>query len=179
MEGGRDRFSRPAPQNRAGRAELAHSRVRRKGDNIFLRKHIHKFFMSADDLRKERGGLLPLALFGDVAVIASAKRKDREKVRLVLEIITQPAPRGVVCRSNLREGRRAEPWIFADERGYLHRIHIADRPEAASPGVTITIRSQKVPPKPHLFSERGLDGLHNVEATRCLGGFIDSSRVLV
>src|SRR5258706_14767060 len=100
---------------------------------MFFCEHIHEFLMGADDLCKKCGRLLPLPFLCDVAVIASAKRKHREKVRLVLEIIAQPTPRGVVSPSHQWEGRWSVLGIFADERRYLHRIHIADRAKAASP----------------------------------------------
>src|SRR6266446_1910451 len=133
--------------------DIAKAQVRGKARDPFLSKRIHKFFMGADDLCEKRGGLLPLALPGDVTVISPAKREDREKMSFVLEIIAQPAPRRVIRRSNLRERHGAELWIFADKCRDFHGVHITDRPEAASPGVAVAVRREQIPPQSHLFLE--------------------------
>src|SRR5882762_8648737 len=114
--------------------------MRRKACDIFLCQRIRKLLMSINSLCKERSGLLPLPLPGDVTVVSPAKRKDREKMSFVLEIIAQPAPCNVIRRSNLRERRWAKLRIFSDECGDFHGIHVTDRPEAASPGITVAVR---------------------------------------
>ncbi len=120
--------------------DIAKAKAGGKARDPFLCKHIHKLFVGPGDLREKRGRLLPFAFLSEVAVISPAKRKNREKMRFVLEIMAQPAPCGVIGRSQLSEGRGTELRMFANECGYFHRIHKTDRTEASSPGITISIR---------------------------------------
>src|SRR5258707_15316813 len=100
--------------------DVGESEMRRKACDIFLCQHIRKLLVGINNLCKEGGGLLPLALPGDVTVISPAKRKDREKMSFVLEIIAQPAPCRVIRRSNLRERSWAELGMFSNEGRNFH-----------------------------------------------------------
>src|SRR5260370_6937374 len=112
--------------------DVGKSEMRRKACDIFLCQHIRKLLVGINNLCKEGGGLLPLALPGDVTVISPAKRKDREKMSFVLEIIAQPAPCSVIRRSNLRERRCTELGLSSHASTTFHCIHVTDRPEPAS-----------------------------------------------
>ncbi len=61
----------------------------------------------------------------------------------------------------------------------LHRVHVTDRAEAPSPGVTVAVRRQQIPPKFHLLFERWSDGLYEVLASGEFRGVIASSGVFV
>src|SRR6266481_2021351 len=135
--------------------------------------------MRANSLSKKSCRLLPLALSRDVTVVSPAKREDREKMSFVLEIIAQPAPCSGIRRSNLRERRWAELGIFYDECSDFHCIHVTDRSEAASPGITVAVRRQQVPPQFHLLLKRRCDGLHKVFTPREGRGIIEGPGILI
>src|SRR5260370_23722387 len=100
---------------------------------------------------REGGGVLPLPFFRDIGVVTAAKRENREKVRLIVEIGAQPAPGGVVSRCQLGERSGSKFRIACEKSRNFECVHIADRTEAATPGIAVSIRSEEVPPKPHLL----------------------------
>src|SRR6266404_3330089 len=67
--------------------------------DVFSRKPFHECLVGAYELGEKGGRLLPLTLPGDVAVVSSAERKNREQMSIVIEISAQPAPGGVISRS--------------------------------------------------------------------------------
>src|SRR5260370_13204188 len=107
--------------------------------------------MRIDELSQEGRSLLPLPFFSDIGVVTAAKRENREKVRLIVEIGAQPAPGGVISRYQLDERSGSKFRIACEKSRNFESVHIADRTEAATPGIAVAIRSEEVPPKPHLL----------------------------
>ncbi len=146
---------------------------------VFARERFGEKLMRERRLAEEARRLLPLALARDVGVVAAPVGEDREQVRLVLVVVAQPAPRLIVGARKLGERRGPELGVAREEGHDLHRVHVADRAEAAAPRVAVAVGLHQVPPQTHLLFQGRAQRVEDVPA---LGGFRrvpDEARVLV
>src|SRR5207237_3232233 len=83
--------------------------------NGLVFQRAHELQMRARGFAEEAAGLLPLTLFADVGIMTVAESEGVEQMALVLKVMTQPPPRGVVRRQELRQRRRAELRMRGEE----------------------------------------------------------------
>src|SRR5580658_5301398 len=123
------------------------------------RKTFHSFFfqrfyeheMGTHHLSEKGCSLLPFPFFCYVAVVASSEREYGQQVGLIVEVPSQPRPCGKVSGSKLRKRSGAEIRVLSEKRRNLHGVHVTDCAQAPSPGITVAVGRQQIPPEFHLF----------------------------
>src|SRR5437870_1517808 len=113
-------------------------------------------------------GLLPLALWSNVAVVSASEGKYVQQVVAGLIVVFQPLPGRAVSAGQLRQRRRTKLRMPRQKRNNFHGVDIAHGPQAPSPWVSVAVGRQQVPPCPHLRLERRLERLHQVSAANVL-----------
>src|SRR5437016_3532633 len=152
---------------------------RRKRCDLFIRKSAHESRLCQRTLAEKVYRLLPFAFACDVCIIAAAKRKDRQRVTLVVIVMAQPAPGLIVSAGKLFERCRPKLRMRPEEADDFHRVHVADGTRAAAPRVTITVGQDQIPPQLHLLFKRRAHRIENVFSIRGFGGFPNEPRILV
>src|SRR5580700_8395249 len=121
--------------------------------------------MGTDHLSEKGCSLLPFPFLCYVAVVASSEREYGQQVGLIVEVPSQPRPCGKISGRKLRKRSGPEIRVLSEKRCNLHGVHVADRAQAPSPGITVAVGRQQIPPEFHLFSNRWRDGLQEVVAS--------------
>src|SRR2546425_814021 len=83
--------------------------------------------------------LLPLTLARDVGIIAASERENRKHMRLIIVVITQPAPGFIVGTGQLLKWGWSEFRMACEETHDFHRVLVTDHAHTAAPRVTVTI----------------------------------------
>src|SRR5205823_14954018 len=104
-------------------------------------------FLGQRNLTDNTYCLLPLALARDVAIVAATECKHRKPMRLVIVIVTQPTPRLIISARQLIQRCGTKFRMHCQKPHDFQSTCIADKTDAASPGITVTIRLDQVPPQ--------------------------------
>ena len=152
---------------------------RRKRCDLFIRKSAHESRLCQRTLAEKVYRLLPFAFACDVCIIAAAKRKDRQRVTLVVIVMAQPAPGLIVSAGKLFERCRPKLRMRPEEADDFHRVHVADDTHAAAPRVTITVGQDQIPPQLHLLFQRRAHRIENVFSIHGFGSIPNEPGILV
>src|SRR6266852_665609 len=110
-----------------------------KTSDVSLSWARRKLVVGSDHFSEESCGLLPFALFGDIAIVASAESENREQVSLAVEVVSQPRPCRKVGGSQLSDRRGPEFRVLPEEGRDLQSVHITDGAKTSSPGVAVAV----------------------------------------
>src|SRR5580704_8441130 len=129
--------------------QVSKAQLRRKTFHSFFFECFNEDLVGSDHLSEKRCSLLPFPFFCYVAVVASAEREYGQQVRLIMEVPAQPRPCSKISGRKLWQRSRPELRVLPEERGSLHGVHVTDRAEAPSPGITVAVGRQQIPPEFH------------------------------
>src|SRR6476620_577685 len=118
----------------------------RERQNLVPHQTFHESLLGQRGFAENADGLLPFTLARDVAVIAAAKSKDRKAMVLVVVVVSNPTPGLIVSSGQLIQRRGAKLRMLRQKADNLHGVGIADQTDTSSPGITITVRLDQVPP---------------------------------
>src|SRR5580765_375983 len=155
------------------------ARKRYKTLHSLFFKGSHEQLVGADYLSEECRSLLPFALFCYVAVVAPTKGEDGQQVCLIIEIALQPGPSGKISGGKVGEWCRPEFRVLPQEGRDLHGVHVTDRAEASSPGITVAVGRQQIPPEFHLLFKRWRESVGEVYTPGEFGGIVKGSRIFI
>src|SRR5260370_15713307 len=112
--------------------------------------------------------LLQFPIFCDVAVVTSSERKYGQQVRLIVKVPSQPRPGSKISGRKLRKWSGQELRVLSEKGRNFHSVYITDRTQAPSPGTTVAVGRQQVPPQFHLLLKRWRAGLQeDVPSDEC------------
>src|SRR5258708_16389840 len=118
---------------------VSEAQLRRKAFHFFFFQCFCEHLVSTDHLSEKSCSLLPFSFFRYVSVVTSSEREYGQQVGLVVEVSSQPRPCGKISGRKLRKGSGPELGVLPEKRRNLHSVHVTDRTQAASPGITVAV----------------------------------------